>query len=161
MAMCIGFGLDIGTPYVLEDKKFLWLLGSAFVGSTIFTFIICTFTSKLLVKILEVPYWIYASVIMTIIIYTCQTYTGLYMDYLTLGGCTLLGIFCKHYGVSRPAILLTYIIIDKWENLGGQMMQVYDWPQLLTRPLFLFLCALVLFLVYKAITQKNRGIDYW
>ena len=161
MAMCLGFGLDVGTPYMLEDKKFLWLLGSSFIGATIFTFIICTFTSKLLVKILEIPYWLYATLIMAIIVYTCQTYTGLYMDYLTLGGCTLLGCFCKHYGVSRPAILLTYIIIDKWENLGGQMMQVYDLPDLATRPLFLFLLALISFLVYKAITQKDRGIDYW
>ena len=160
MAMCIGFGLDVGNPYMLEDKKFIWLLGSSFIGATIFTFIICTFTSKLLVKILEVPYWLYATVIIGIIVYTCQTYTGLYMDYLTLGGCTLLGILCKEFQISRPAVLLTYIIIDKWENLGSQMIAVYDLETLMTRPLFLFLTAIVIFLAYKAITQKERGIDY-
>ena len=160
MAMCISFGLDVGNPYMLEDKKFIWLLGSSFIGATILCFIICIFTSKLLVKILEVPYWLYATVIIGIIIYTCQTYTGMYMDYLTLGGCTLLGLGCKRFQISRPAILLTYIIIDKWENLGSQTLAVYSFDTLITRPLFLGLSALVLLLAYKAITQKDKGIAY-
>ena len=160
MAMCITFGLDVGNPFMLEDKKFLSLLGYGFVGATILTFIICIFTSKLLVKILEIPYWIYAGIIFAIIIYTCQSYTGLYMDYVTLACCSVLGLFCFKFKISRPAILLTYIIIDKWQNLGQQWLTMYTWDQMLTRPLFLVLLAGVLILVYRSITQKNRGIDY-
>ena len=160
MAMCITFGLDVGNPFMLEDKKFLSLLGYGFVGATLLTFIICIFTSKLLVKILEIPYWIYAGIIFAIIIYTCQSYTGLYMDYVTLACCSVLGLFCFKFKISRPAILLTYIIIDKWQNLGQQWLTMYTWDQMLTRPLFLVLLAGVLFLVYRSITQKNRGIDY-
>jgi putative tricarboxylic transport membrane protein len=160
MAMCITFGLDVGNPFMLEDKKFLSLLGYGFVGATILTFIICIFTSKLLVKILEIPYPVYALIIFGIIIYTCQSYTGLYMDYVTLAACSVLGLFCYKFKISRPAILLTYIIIDKWQNLGQQWLTMYSWDQMLTRPLFLVLFAGVLFLVYRSITQKNRGIDY-
>ena len=160
MAMCITFGLDVGNPFMLEDKKFLSLLGYGFVGATLLTFIICIFTSKLLVKILEIPYWIYAGIIFAIIIYTCQSYTGLYMDYVTMACCSVLGLFCFKFKISRPAILLTYIIIDKWQNLGQQWLTMYTWDQMLTRPLFLVLLAGVLFLVYRSITQKNRGIDY-
>ena len=160
MAMCITFGLDVGNPFMLEDKKFLSLLGYGFVGATLLTFIICIFTSKLLVKILEIPYWIYAGIIFAIIIYTCQSYTGLYMDYVTLACCSVLGLFCFKFKISRPAILLTYIIIDKWQNLGQQWLTMYTWDQMLTRPLFLVLLAGVLILVYRSITQKNRGIDY-
>ena len=160
MAMCITFGLDVGNPFMLEDKKFLSLLGYGFVGATILTFIICIFTSKLLVKILEIPYWIYAGIIFAIIIYTCQSYTGLYMDYVTLAACSVLGLFCYKFKISRPAILLTYIIIDKWQNLGQQLNTMYTIQEMLVRPLFLVLLAMVLLLVYRSITQKNRGIDY-
>jgi len=160
MAMCITFGLDVGNPFMLEDKKFLSLLGYGFVGATILTFFICIFTSKLLVKILEIPYPIYAFIIFAIIIYTCQSYTGLYMDYVTLACCSVLGLICFKFKISRPAILLTYIIIDKWLNLGQQMNTMYELPQLMTRPLFLVLLSGVLFLVYRSITQKNKGIDY-
>ena len=160
MAMCITFGLDVGNPFMLEDKKFLSLLGYGFVGATILTFIICIFTSKLLVKILEIPYWIYAGIIFAIIIYTCQSYTGLYMDYVTLACCSVLGLFCYKFKISRPAILLTYIIIDKWQNLGQQLNTMYTIQEMMVRPLFLVLLAGVLFLVYRSITQKNRGIDY-
>ena len=160
MAMCITFGLDVGNPFMLEDKKFLSLLGYGFVGATILTFFICIFTSKLLVKILEIPYPVYALIIFAIIIYTCQSYTGLYMDYVTLACCSVLGLVCFKFKISRPAILLTYIIIDKWQNLGQQWLTMYTWDQMLTRPLFLVLLSGVLFLVYRSITQKNKGIDY-
>jgi len=160
MAMCITFGLDVGNPFMLEDKKFLSLLGYGFVGATILTFFICIFTSKLLVKILEIPYPVYALIIFAIIIYTCQSYTGLYMDYVTLACCSVLGLVCFKFKISRPAILLTYIIIDKWQNLGQQWLTMYTWDQMLTRPLFLVLLSGVLFLVYRSVTQKNKGIDY-
>ena len=160
MAMCITFGLDVGNPFMLEDKKFLSLLGYGFVGATILTFFICIFTSKLLVKILEIPYPVYALIIFAIIIYTCQSYTGLYMDYVTLACCSVLGLVCFKFKISRPAILLTYIIIDKWQNLGQQWLTMYTWDQMLTRPLFLVLLSGVLFLVYRSLTQKNKGIDY-
>ena len=160
MAMCITFGLDVGNPFMLEDKKFLSLLGYGFVGATILTFFICIFTSKLLVKILEIPYPVYALIIFAIIIYTCQSYTGLYMDYVTLACCSVLGLICFRFKISRPAILLTYIIIDKWQNLGQQWLTMYTWDQMLTRPLFLVLLSGVLFLVYRSVTQKNKGIDY-
>jgi len=37
---------------------------------------------------------------------------------------------------------------------------MYTWDQMLTRPLFIALLLLVLLLVYRSITQKNKGIDY-
>ena len=82
------------------------------------------------------------------------------MDYVTMVCCSVLGLVCYKFKISRPAILLTNIIIDKWQNLGQQWLTMYTWDQMLTRPLFLVLLAGVLFLVYRSITQKNRGIDY-
>jgi len=37
---------------------------------------------------------------------------------------------------------------------------MYTWDQMLVRPLFLALLVMVLVLVYRSITQKNKGIDY-
>ena len=160
MAMCITFGLDVGNPFMLEDKTFLTLLGTSFIGATALCFIICIFTSKILVKMLEIPYWIYALGILSIIVYTCQTYTGLAADYIVLGACSVLGIICYKFKISRPAVLLTYIIIDKWHNLGQQTLTMYGPTDLLQRPLFVILLAGVLYLIYRGATQKNRGIDY-
>lgn len=160
MTMCITFGLQIGDPFMLDNKEFISLLGFGFVGATILTFIICIFTSKLLVKILEIPYWLYAAIIITIIVYTCQTHTGLYMDYLTLAFCSALGMFCYRFKISRPAILLTYIVVEKWQNLGQQVQTMYNFNDLITRPLFLVLLLIATLLVVRAITNKNKGIDY-
>ena len=160
MAMCITFGLDVGNPFMLEDKTFLTLLGTSFIGATILCFIICIFTSKILVKMLELPYWIYALGILSIIVYTCQTYTGLAADYIVLGACSILGIICYKFKISRPAILLTYIIVDKWHNLGQQTLTMYGPIDLIQRPLFVILLAGVLYMIYRGATQKNRGIDY-
>ena len=82
------------------------------------------------------------------------------MDYVTLACCSVLGLFCFKFKISRPAILLTYIIIDKWQNLGQQLNTMYTIQEMMVRPLFLVLLAGVLFLVYRSITKKNRCIDY-
>lgn len=161
MSMCVTFGLDVGNPFMLQDNKFLLVLGIGFVGATFLTFIICIFTSKLLVKMLEVPYWMYAFGILAIIIYTCQTYTGLPSDYVILGLCSLLGWLCIRFKISRPAILLTYVIISKWENLNQQVWTLYSVFDLVQRPLFIILVLLIALVIYKTITQKNKGVNYY
>ena len=82
------------------------------------------------------------------------------MDYLTLAFCSALGMFCYRFKISRPAILLTYIVVEKWQNLGQQVQTMYNFNDLITRPLFLVLLLIATLLVVRAITNKNKGIDY-
>jgi putative tricarboxylic transport membrane protein len=68
MAICVYFGMELGTPETLKDTAFFWSLGGAFIASTVLAFFIAMFTTRIVVKLLEIPYWIYAVVILSIIV---------------------------------------------------------------------------------------------
>jgi len=160
MAITVYFGMELGTPSILEDDKFFQSLGGAFIGATILVFFIAMFTTKLVVKLLEIPYWIYAGLIISVIIWTCFEYTGTVNDFYILVLCSVLGIFCKKYGVSRPAILTSFILVDRIEQYGLQTFTLYSFGDLITRPLFVGLILAAMGIMAYSFLRPNRGIDY-
>lgn len=161
MAICMYFGIELGTPQLLEDRSFIWALGGAFVASTAMAFFIAIFTTKLIVKILEVPFWIYAAIILSIIVWSCLQYTGTANDIYILLLCSVLGLACKQFHISRPAIMVAFILSARLENYTQQSLSLYTWPELLSRPLFTALIAAALAIFLYSIFRKNRGLDYY
>jgi TctA family transporter len=161
MAICMYFGIELGTPQLLEDSTFIWALGGAFVASTALAFFIAIFTTRLIVKILEVPFWIYAIIILSIIVWSCMQYTGTLDDLYVLALCSILGLFCKQFRISRPAVMVAFILSAKLENYAQQSLTLYTWTELLSRPLFSILILAALGIFLYSIFKKNRGLDYY
>ena len=80
MAICMYFGMELGSPQILKDDNFFWALGGAFIASTLLAFFISMFTTRVVVKLLEIPYWVYAAIIISIILWACLEYTGTIND---------------------------------------------------------------------------------
>jgi TctA family transporter len=160
MAVCMYFGIELGTPELLSNNSFFWSLGGAFVASTVLAFFMAMFTTKLIVKLLEIPFWIYATLILTVIVWSCLEYSGTADDIFILAVCSLIGLTCKSTGISRPAIMVAYILSDRLENYGQQTLSLYTWSELLTRPLFVSLILIAVGLFLYSIMKPNRGLDY-
>jgi TctA family transporter len=160
MAITMYFGMELGSPAILQDEKFFWSLGGAFVGATILVFFIAMFTTRLVVKLLEIPYWIYAALIVAVIVWSCFEYTGTINDFYILILCSILGIACKHYSISRPALLTAFILVDRIEKYGMQTFTVYAWQDLLTRPLFIGLLLTAVAIMAYSVLRPNRGLAY-
>lgn len=160
MAICMYFGIELGTPALLQDTKFLWSLGASFIISTILVAIMAMFTTRLVVKLLEIPYWIYAILILSVIIWSCLEYTGTINDIYILILCSLLGLVCKYTGISRPAIMVSFILSERLEKLTLQTFTLYTPEDLLTRPLFLSLIAIAIGIAVYSVTRPNRGLEY-
>ena len=60
---------------------------------------------------------------------------------------------------SRPALLIGYILADKVEGLTLQLLGVYTWETLITRPIFLTLIMCIIGIFIFSIIKKGR-IDY-
>jgi TctA family transporter len=161
MAICVYFGIELGTPQVLNDKSFFWALGGAFVASTILAMFIALFTTKIIVKLLEIPYWIYAVVILSVIVWSCLEYTGTWNDLYILALCSILGVICKQFRISRPAVMVAFILSSKLENYTQQSLSLYSFDELLTRPLFVSLFAISIGIFLYSVFRKNRGLDYY
>lgn len=160
MAVCMYFGMELGSPELLSDTRFTWALGASFLAATVLCFILCIFTTQWIVKILELPYWFYAAVIMTVIVWSCWQYSGTANDLYILGICSTVGLIAHKLKFSRPAILVAYILAEKLENYSQQALTLYSWSDLLGRPVFTFLLFVSVLVISWSLLRSNRGIDY-
>lgn len=160
MAICMYFGMELGSPQLLNDDNFFWALGGAFIASTILAFFISIFTTRIVVKILEIPYWTYAAIIVGIIVWSCLEYTGTINDIYILLLCSALGIICKYLNISRPAIMVSFILIEKLENYTQQTLTLYQPVELIQRPIFMTIMVIAVGIFVYSLVRPNRGIDY-
>ena len=160
MAVALYFGIELGTPMLLADKEFIWALGTGFVAGSIIVGLVSIFFMKYIVKILEVPYWIYASIIIVIMVWANLEYTGGWEDVAILAICGLVGYLCKYFDISRPAILVTYVVAEKLEGYIKQTELLYTWQDLITRPIFMVTIVIALIIILRSVRNKNRGLDY-
>jgi TctA family transporter len=156
MAICMTFGMELGSPTVLRDDKFLWVLAWSFVASTILVLPLSLFSVQYVVKLLLLPYWIFATGLFAIIVWSCMQYTGGWEDFAILLFCSGLGIFCKKYDLNRPALLISFILIERIESYIGQTLSLYQPVELATRPIFMVLMLVSLSIVWWRISEHWR-----
>ena len=125
----IGFDLSLDTVSIANDTKFFDSLSFAFLGSTLVTGIICLVLMKYLTAIAYVPYKYYFPVIVLFVgwsVWVSGFGTYGLESLLILVVFTLLGLGMKTYGFSRPALMIGFILGDKIELLGLQVLSMYN-----------------------------------
>ena len=178
MAICMYFGMEIGRPSLLVDSNFTTSLAFGYIFGTIGVAVLSIFLYKWIIKILEVPYWIYASVIIAVIIYANMQYTQGWEDLALLAILSAIGVVLKHYKISRPAILVAYVVAFKIDEYfiatlqlfgykqwkpGWESMADFRWAELFSiteHPLFLLSIVVSIAIVISSIVRKDRGLNY-
>lgn len=160
MALAMFFGMELGSPYLLDEPKFVESLLIGFVGGSIIVAILSLLLMRLIVKILTVPFWIYASAIIAVIIYANLQYTGGWQDIAILLLCSALGIGAKYWNISRPAILVCFVIAERLESYTLQTFQLYDFSELFTRPLFTIIMIITTFIILRSVFGKTTRLNY-
>jgi TctA family transporter len=178
MAICMYFGMEIGQPTLLQDDNFTNSLLTGYIFGTIGVALLSVILYKWIIKILEVPYWIYATVIIAIIIWANMQYTGGWEDFALLMILSAIGVVLKHFNVSRPAVLVAYVVAFKIDEYFWGTLQIYGykqwkegwaafadirWTELFSpfeHPIFLICIVISVILFINGILRKDRGIDY-
>ena len=155
MAVCVYFGIYMGSPELIQDHKFVWSLGGSFVAATLITFVLGMFLSQWVVRILQVPYWIYALAISAVVIWSCLEYTGTMNDIWILIICSAIGLVCKYTDLSRPAVLLSFIVAEKFENFSQQALTLYSPVDLVQRPMVVLLLIAAATVAYFSLKGKK------
>ena len=73
--------------------------------------------------------------------------------------CSMLGLACKKYKFSRPALLIGFILAPRIEALTYQITALYDINTLITRPIFLVIMTATIGIFVWGVFRKNR-INY-
>ena len=159
MSLFMYLNIELGTPDIVEDTQFFTSMTFGFLGATIIVAFICMFLIKPISKIASVPYKYYFPVLLALIIFTSMQYTGGWEDLAMLAIFSCLGFFCKHFWFSRPALLIGYILADKVEGLTLQLLGLYTYETLITRPIFMVLAVSIIGILVFSIIKKGK-IDY-
>ena len=159
MSLFMYLNIELGTPDIVEDTQFFTSMTFGFLGATIIVAFICMFLIKPISKIASVPYKYYFPVLLALIIFTSMQYTGGWEDLAMLAIFSCLGFFCKHFWFSRPALLIGYILADKVEGLTLQLLGLYTYETLITRPIFMILAVSIVGILVFSIIKKGK-IDY-
>lgn len=178
MAICMYFGMEIGQPTLLQDTNFTNSLLLGYIFGTIGVALLSILMYKWIIKILEVPYWIYATIIIGVIIWANMQYTGGWEDFALLMILSAIGVVLKHFNVSRPAILVAYVVAFKIDEYFWGTLQIYGykqwkqgyaafadirWTELFSpfeHPIFLLCIVISVALFINGLIRKDRGIEY-
>jgi len=97
----------------------------------------------------------YAIPLTALVIWTSVQYTGGWEDYVVLAIMSIIGLICKYGKFSRPALLIGFILSDRIEGLTIQMTTLYNLDTLITRPLFIILCTIIVAVLIYGLNKKT------
>ena len=160
MSLCLYFGIELGSPALLNNHKFIWTLAVGFVAGTILVGLISLFFMKYIIKMLEVPYWIYATVIIAVVIWANLANTGGWQDLAVLAICCLLGLALRYFNISRPAVLITYVVAERLESYTKQSLKLYKIEELITRPILMLTIAVAVYIIVRCVMNSKKGLEY-
>jgi len=178
MAICMYFGMEIGTPSLLDDLQFTNSLAFGYIFGTVGVALLSIFLYKYILKLLEVPFWIYATFILGVIVYANMQYTGGWEDLALLAILSAIGVVCKMFNISRPAILVAYVVAFKIDEYFWGTLQLYGYKQwkpglssmadfrwlelfnIYNHPIFLICIVISIGILVNSIVRKDKGLDY-
>jgi len=159
MGLFLYLGIDLGSPDTFYDDRLFDSMTFAFLVGTALTAVICYGLAYFAGWVTRVPYIYYFPFILATILWATLQYTGGWEDIATLTAFSALGVLCKKFQVSRPALLIGYLLSDRIYNLTYQLTTLHTVTDLITRPIFILIMICVILLLYWGITKRSR-IDY-
>ncbi len=159
MGLFLYIGIDLGSPDTFYDDKLFDSMTYAFLLGTFITAVICYGLAYFAGWVTRIPYLYYFPLILAVIVWATLQYTGGWEDLAVLIAFSILGLLCKKFQVSRPALLIGYLLSDRIYNLTYQLTSLHTVNDLITRPLFISIMICVILLLYYGITKRSK-LDY-
>jgi putative tricarboxylic transport membrane protein len=159
MALFMYLDFELGTYDLAYDDKFFSSLTFGFMWGTAIVGVLCLLLTQYIARIAYIPYKYYFPILLAIMVWVSMQYTGGWEDIAILILCSVLGIACKEYKFSRPALLIGFILAPRLEALTYQITALYNFDTLIVRPIFLVIIVATVGIFAWGAIRKNR-IDY-
>ena len=153
-------GFPIGESYLLEDQKFINTVFGSYMFALIFTVMLSLCLAGPLSHILRINKHVFIVTIICVTWWACIStnfYSSILEDTLLFLLFSAVGFACKHYRISRPAILLGFILSSKVEEYSYTLYDMYDFEQVITRPFVIVVIGLAILMV---LFSRKIKVDY-
>lgn len=159
MSIFAYLNFELGSIDLMYDEKFFSSLTFGFICASIIVAVFCLVFNPYISMIARIPYKYYFPFLLAFVTWACVQYTGGWEDYLILALASVLGLLCRNYKFSRPALLIGFILSERIENMTIQMTSLYDISMLIQRPLFVVLCLITIGVFSWGLLKKSQ-LDY-
>jgi TctA family transporter len=160
MTLLAYVGLDLGSPKLLTNHLFFDALSFGFMASMFLTFLISIWFIKYATLITRLPFRYWAFPLIALITWSCVDYTGGWEDYAILMIMTGVGLLLKYLKISRISFIIGFVLAHKLELITGQFMSLYQFSDLLHRPISMTLIAFSVIIVIYGIFFNKTTIKY-
>jgi len=153
-------GFPIGESYLLEDQKFINTVFGSYMFALIFTVMLSLCLAGPLSHILRINKHVFIVTIICVTWWACIStnfYSSILEDTLLFLLFSAVGFACKHYRISRPAILLGFILSSKVEEYSYTLYDMYDFEQVIRRPFVIVVIGLAILMV---LFSRKIKVDY-
>lgn len=160
MSLLMIVGLEMGSVQLLTDMTFFHALSYGYMVSLAMTFVIAIAFIKYASNITRVPLKYYFIPILLIIVWSCVQYTGGWEDYAILAICSILGMAFKYLKLSRACMIVGFVLAGRLEKNVIQFTTLYDWIDILQRPISITLLILTSTAIVYGIFFNKSKINY-
>ena len=125
MGLLMYLNIELGDPSLFYDPNIFNSMLIGFIGGTILVAIIVLASLKQICYISKIPMRVFFPFLLILLLWSCTQYTGGWEDYLVFFVFSLLGYGIHSLGISKPALLLSFILFERFELLTIQLLTRY------------------------------------
>ena len=125
MGLLMYLNIELGDPSLFYDPDIFNSMLIGYIGGTILVAIIVLACLKQICYISKIPMRVFFPLLLILLLWSCTQYTGGWEDYLVFLVFSLLGYGIHRLGVSKPALLLSFILFERFELLTIQLLTRY------------------------------------
>lgn len=130
MALWLYVGFEVGSSAIMYDKQFMnHMLGGYMIG-TFAAGVLMLYFARQCSKIVYINplYWIPPMLALTIwAVLASRYYVTVWEDLTVLLIFGIIGLICRNYKYSRPALLMSYILFPRIEESYMQLTGIFFW----------------------------------
>ena len=125
MGLLMYLNIELGDPSLFYDPDIFNSMLIGYIGGTIIVAVIVLACLKQICYISRIPMRIFFPFLLILLLWSCTQYTGGWEDYLMFFVFSLIGYGIHRLGISKPALLLSFILFERFELLTIQLLTRY------------------------------------
>ena len=125
MGLLMYLNIELGDPSLFYDSAIFNSMLFGFLGGTILVAIIMFVLLKPICKITKIPMKYFFPALLALLIWASVQYTGGWEDYVIFLFFSIAGYIIHVFKISKPALLLTFILFERFELLSVQLLTRY------------------------------------
>jgi putative tricarboxylic transport membrane protein len=125
MGLLMYLNVELGDPSLFYDTKLFNSMLVGYLGGTILVAIILFALLNYVCYISQIKAILFYPPLVALLLWSCSRYTGGWEDYAVFIIFSLIGYVIHRLNISKPALLLAFILFERFELLSIQLLTRY------------------------------------